>query len=250
MSFTKALIIGAVALAACRSDHSYDTADLRATPPETFSTKDSYTAYDMNTRIPESTAWSNRHAPAERSGTAEESFDTSELYANNDRYSSTEPNGVTVREAGATRNVGALSADEQDFVTQLFNGGRFEVQSSQLALQKGISGQHREFAETMLADHGQVNREIERIAARREFDLPLALDTKHEALLDELRELDGSAFAKRYHDLQVTGHEHMVNLLEEGIRDCDDADVRVVAEKALAAARRHLDHLRAIGTPR
>ncbi len=240
MSSARIIIISAIALAACRSEDSHVNKNHRATSPESFSTQDPYTANDIRTRdaSSDSVASSHRYDSADRSGTAEESFDTSEGYAG------------TAQEASARRGASSFSSANRDFVTQVFHCGRFEVQSSELALQKGITGEHRDFAEMMVTDHGQVNRELERIAQRKGMAFPVALDAKHEAKLEELRELDGAAFAKRYHDVQTTGHEKMVQMLEQGVRDCDDAEVKAVTEKALASARRHLEMLNEMGTPR
>lgn len=378
LSFGKTFIVGAVALAACRSDSTNTRRDLRSTQPasiskadayapddarrdtsvryadtsstgrdwrstdaESFSTSEPYGAGDA--RICTATAHEHRTlaghenttlAGDDRRGTGAESFSTAELYGvgdarmstatarehrksaghehttlvGNDQrgtdaesFSTAEPYGVgearmstaivhehgtsaatladndvrgtdaesfstsapyvagdtRVREASAPRDSRAttdgtrpLTSPERDFIIQALNCGMFEVQSSQLAIQKGVLGKHREFAEEMVAHHGKMNRELERLAQERRLTAPLQLDSKHDTVLDELRELERDAFTQRYHDVQVKGHEDAIRHFERAARECQDPELKAFVQRGLPTLRQHLQLLTETESPR
>src|SRR5262249_50795902 len=105
-----------------------------------------------------------------------------------------------------------MTQQEQDFVTKAANGGKFEVEASQIALQKTISGPHRDFAQMMVEDHGRANRELEVLARNKGLEVPAEVDAEHARKLEDLREVDGKDFEQRYHEMQIKAHEDAIAL--------------------------------------
>jgi len=115
----------------------------------------------------------------------------------------------------------------------------YEVQSSQIARQKGLSAAHEPFAERMIADHGRANDELEEIARRKGVEVPAALMPRHQEQIDELRELSGSALETRYHEQQMTAHDESIRLFEDASKNLSDADLKAFATKTLPTLRQH-----------
>jgi len=146
------------------------------------------------------------------------------------------------QEEGA-RAAAVLSDTDRDFAEQAASGGHFEVESSRLALQKGVGGELREFADMMVGDHTRANRELEDLAGRKGLALPSRMEPEHQRKLDELRDRQGKEFERAYRDAQFAAHDEAIDLFEEAARECKDLDLKSLAERTLPTLRRHRDAL-------
>ncbi|TJU93145.1 MAG: DUF4142 domain-containing protein, partial [Mesorhizobium sp.] len=82
----------------------------------------------------------------------------------------------------------AFAADSaQDFVDKAAVGGKFEVDSSQLALNKVQDQSIKDFAQMMIRDHGAANTKLQAVAGEQKLKVPAALDAQHQADLDKLK---------------------------------------------------------------
>jgi putative membrane protein len=143
----------------------------------------------------------------------------------------------------ASDRTASLSAEDKKFVEKAAIGGLFEVESSKLALEKTESRKLREFAEMMVADHGDANRKLSDLARRKGTSVPSSLDSDHKRMMDELRDQNGKEFDARYHEQQVKAHDGAIKLFESAARNCDDADLRDLASKTLPVLRKHREML-------
>lgn len=149
---------------------------------------------------------------------------------------------AATRDAAATKEemrTNMLQSTERDFVMQAVNGGKFEVESSQLALQKSVSGPHREFAQMMIEDHGRANRELEVLARNKGVMLTPDVDGELAHKLEELRQADGKEFERLYHDAQMKAHDDAVALFERAAKECTDPALKAFAQKTLPTLREH-----------
>ena len=136
-----------------------------------------------------------------------------------------------------------LASDDKTFAEKALSGGRFEVESSRIALEKAYSGKIRDFANMMIADHGQANQELENLARQKGVSVPTTLDADAQAKVDELRQLDGDPFDKRYREMQIDAHDEAIRLFQKASRDAQDRDVRSFATKTLPTLQKHRDRL-------
>jgi putative membrane protein len=157
----------------------------------------------------------------------------------------TTPSGTTAArpaEASAPTSK-TLSSADRDFVHQAAGAGRFEVESSQLALQKAQDQDLRQFAQRMVDDHSRANRELEQIAMRKGVDLPARLDSKNANRLDRLRDTSANQFPNEYRNVQLEAHREAIELFEKASRDCDDPELKSFAQRTLPTLRAHRQHL-------
>jgi putative membrane protein len=136
-----------------------------------------------------------------------------------------------------------LAGDDKTFAQKAIAGGRFEVESSRVALDKASSGKIRDFANMMIADHGQANQELENLAQKKGLSVPTTLSADMQAKLDELRRLDGSAFDTRYREMQIDAHDDAIRLFRKASTDAQDQDLRAFATKTLPTLQKHRDRL-------
>lgn len=158
--------------------------------------------------------------------------------------SQTTTTGTTARPTEASaRAPKGLSSGDRDFVNQAAHAGRFEVESSQLALQEAQDQDVRQFAQRMVDDHARATRELEQIAMRKGVDLPARLDSKNANRIARLRDTSPNQFAREYRSLQLEAHREAIELYEKAARDCDDAELESFAQRTLPTLRAHLQHL-------
>ena len=138
--------------------------------------------------------------------------------------------------APATRNVPAA-----DFVNQAANSGMFEVQSSELALNKSQDARIREFAQHMVQDHTQASEKLK--AAAQSMPVPTSLDQKHAAMLQQLQQASGTDFNRNYTQMQFTGHQEAVALFDSYAQNGDDPQLKQFAQQTAPTLHNHLQQI-------
>lgn len=141
-----------------------------------------------------------------------------------------------------------VSPSTQDFVTEAANSDLFEIESSHLALQKASDQGTKDFARTMITDHGKTSAELKSLVASgaTKAKLPTALDSSHQSMLDKLQSLSGDDFTKQYHDDQVQGHEDAVDLFKRYAKGGKDEKLKDWAQKTLPTLKHHLQMAQAL----
>lgn len=201
------LLLAGIALCACRSDRDYDRAD---------------NDYDTDSDRRAAASYEAGHTKTKKN---------------------LDDDAARLKEASVKAGYESLSADDRNFVGTAAPAGLWEVESSRLALTKNISDQHREFAQRMIDDHGKANRELADLVRKKGGAVPLALDGEHQRMLDELRDLDGAEFERRYHDMQVKAHDGAIELFQNAASTCDDAELREFIAATLPTLKEHRRHL-------
>jgi putative membrane protein len=137
----------------------------------------------------------------------------------------------------------ALSTDA--FLAKLVLGNKFEIDSSKLAGSKSRSETVKAFASRMVRDHNDAAAKLKQALVDAKLEAPIdVLDTRHQALYDELKKKEGMAFDQAYVDAQTKGHVETVTMVEAYARDGDDPRIRAFANDVLPTLRSHLDHVK------
>lgn len=135
----------------------------------------------------------------------------------------------------------ASAPSTADFVKNAAISGMFEIQSSELALRKKVSAD-RQFAERMIKDHKKAAAELKRLVRTDHIDaqIPTALDSEHQKMLDQLRGENGSQFVKDYDQMQQQGHQQAVALFQGYSQSGDNPKLKQWAAKTLPVLQQHL----------
>jgi putative membrane protein len=140
-----------------------------------------------------------------------------------------------------------ISPTTADFVKEAAISDMFEIQSSQLAQERGNASE-KLFAQTMIKDHQKTSDDLKAIVSSGDMkaELPTALDSSHQSKLDKLKSLKGAEFSSRYESDQLSGHKDAVSLFERYAKSGDNPKLKDWADKTLPALRHHLEMAEAL----
>src|SRR5436305_1858245 len=129
-----------------------------------------------------------------------------------------------------------------DFVMEAATSDMFEIQSSQLAQERGNAAE-KSFAATMIKDHQKTTEDLKSMVSGGDLkvELPTALDSSHQSKIDKLKSLKGADFSSRYDSDQLSGHKDAVSLFERYAKGGDNPKLKEWADKTLPALRHHLE---------
>jgi putative membrane protein len=130
----------------------------------------------------------------------------------------------------------------QDFVTKVAISDMFEIQSSQLALEKKPDRDTKPFAQQMIKDHTKTSADVKALIDKGKVKavLPTALDAEHQKMLDDLKAKDGKDFDEAYDQAQLKGHQEAVALFEAYAKGGDNADLKKWTAATLPHLKQHL----------
>jgi len=137
-----------------------------------------------------------------------------------------------------------------EFVRRAALSDMYETQSSELAAVKGDTPT-RALAAMLNADHQKSSSQLGVIVKGHAQDLPLPprLDPVHQKLIDELKNLEGPAFSKRFLQQQRQVHQEAVTLFESYQATRTSAELRQWAAQTVPKLKEHLTHVKSLITP-
>ncbi|MGK7870715.1 DUF4142 domain-containing protein [Falsiroseomonas sp. E2-1-a20] len=135
------------------------------------------------------------------------------------------------------------------FVERATIGDNFEIQSSQILLEKSTHPQIREFAQDMITAHTAMSAEMRSMpeATTRQ---PASGDDRMQAKLASLRGYEGDDLNRWYVQMQVEAHREAVTIFESYAENGEVGALKAFAQKHLPAIRMHLQRAEALQAPR
>lgn len=134
--------------------------------------------------------------------------------------------------------------EAQEFVKKAAVSNKFEIASSELAVERTDNAVVRDFAERMISDHQKAGKDLKAAVDKSGMQLtvPEELDEKHRAMVQELRDAEDSEFDQKYIDMQANAHDEAVGLFEDYSENEDaEQNLRDFAVKTLPTLETH-DH--------
>jgi putative membrane protein len=155
----------------------------------------------------------------------------------------------SVGEKTGVNSVLGMAPATADFVKEAAISDMFEIQSSQIAQQRGNASE-KTFAENMIKDHTKTSNDLKTMISGGDVkaELPNALDSSKQSEIDKLKSLKGSDFSSRYDDDQVSGHKDAVSLFERYSKNGDNPKLKDWAGKTLPTLRHHLEMAQDLST--
>jgi putative membrane protein len=136
----------------------------------------------------------------------------------------------------------AMSAAE--FAQNVANADAFEIQSSELAAQRGARQEVKDFAATMVRDHTMTSQQLAALAPQLNMTPPTPmLDAAKQGRIDALRAQSGQGFDDAYLDAQVAAHTEAVTMFEQFVASAEPGPLRDWANTTLPKLREHLTHV-------
>ncbi|HEY7112529.1 MAG TPA: DUF4142 domain-containing protein [Thermoanaerobaculia bacterium] len=134
----------------------------------------------------------------------------------------------------------AAAGDLGDFAKKAAVGGMAEVELGRLAVERASNARVKEFGQRMVDDHSKANAELKLAAREQGVALPTELDAEHQAAIDRLSRLSGSAFDQAYMRDMVMDHEEDVSEFARAARHSGDSPIKSFASRALPTLQDHL----------
>jgi putative membrane protein len=139
-----------------------------------------------------------------------------------------------------------VATADQDFILAAAQGGMTEVKLGELAATNGTRADVKEFGQMMVKDHTAINDDLKALAAQKGVTLPVSLDTKHQAMVDKLASLMGSAFDDAYIAGMIKAHTKDAKAFKAESAATKDADIKSFLDKSIPVVEAHLQHITAM----
>ena len=128
------------------------------------------------------------------------------------------------------------------FLQMATSSNLWEIQSSQLALQKSTNPAIQSFAQMIIADHTMLGQQM--MAAAQSAGLPpppQVLMPEEQQMLAQLQAAPaGASFDMAYRDAQVMAHQKAIGLFQNYSASGDNPTLRATAAQALPKLQQHL----------
>ena len=155
--------------------------------------------------------------------------------------------GSAGKPAAQTTNAPS-AADANGYVEKAAIGDMFEVQSSQVALEKTKDLSLRKFAEHMVNDHTKSSHKLQDAlkAANIPASPPAKLDQAHQDKLATLRSVSGDQFDQQYRELQLQGHQEALKLHSDYSKNGGNEALKRFATETAPVVQQHLNEIQAL----
>lgn len=136
----------------------------------------------------------------------------------------------------------------QEFVNNAASGGLFEVQSSELALERSQTPAVQEFAQMMITDHTAVNEELAALAQSKGLTVPGEIMGPPAQHMAAVQAAEGDSFDQTYMQHQIQAHEETIMMFQAEAEGGSDPDLQAFAQKTLPALNAHLQQAQGLAT--
>lgn len=134
----------------------------------------------------------------------------------------------------------SVSKDDAAFVVNVANAGMTEIQAGQLAQQKGMAKDVKNYGSMMEKDHTAAADKLKAVAASKNIILPAAISPDMQSNIDGLQKKDGKDFDKAYIGMMVDDHKKVISIFQDEIKNGSDADIKAFASSTLPTLQHHL----------
>jgi putative membrane protein len=158
------------------------------------------------------------------------------------------PAGVPGAAAGTTQRLDAAT-----FIRSAASGNMLEIESSKLAVQQGKRDDVKAFAQMMVNDHTNATQKMQQVIAGRAPSATsaaggtAAMESRHQAMLQELSQANAANFDQAYILLQRNAHQEALALFTNYARSGDDPQLKSFAAEMLPVLQKHAQAANALG---
>ena len=151
--------------------------------------------------------------------------------------------------AGAEGTLNAeLTSSTKGFVEDASMGDMYEVEAGKIALARAGSDDIKKFAQAMIDTHTQMTNELNAALKRSgsALSIPVAFDTRHQSMLDDLKGAKTEDFDGRYIAQQRKAHQEALILMRGYAKDGVNPEVKIFADMTVPKVQMDRDMLKAI----
>lgn len=135
----------------------------------------------------------------------------------------------------------AQSSKDAKFAKCAAQDGLMKVKLAELALDKSKSADIKRHAQHMLDDHGQANKELKALAAKKNMTLPASLTEKQQKCYDKMAQIEPAKFDRKYANQMKCDHRKAISLFKKQAKKGEDAELTSWASAKVPTLEHHLD---------
>lgn len=165
--------------------------------------------------------------------------DRSQVQSNSGQTSGA-PAGTVDTPADMTIDPESTNILDNDLIIKAAQDNLFELQASQLAIQKATNPEVKQFAQKMVQDHTKATGLLQQLAAERNITLPTEMGQQNQAVFARLPDLSGAEFDRAYMTEMVNSHQKEVALARNQSQNGKDQELKALAAEKLPALEGHL----------
>lgn len=147
---------------------------------------------------------------------------------------------------GTTMAETAVDAGVTNFVEKASLANMYEIEASQIALERSQVQSVKDFAQMMVDGHTASLTELATLSTAAMVTPPSALDNDHMGMLDALRKASVEDFDDVYIDQQTEAHENTLNLMKDFASNGKDPGLQAFASKMAPGVEQHLTTVKAL----
>lgn len=139
-----------------------------------------------------------------------------------------------------------ISNGDGEFMDRTSQGGMTEAQLGSAAIIKSQNPEIKAFAQKMISDHSETNRQIRDLAKQKVVSLSQTMSVEQTLTLGNISKLSGAAFDKEYVKMMVDDHEKTVADFQKTYDSTTDVDLKKFIEETLPKLKMHLQMIKEI----
>jgi len=144
--------------------------------------------------------------------------------------------GARAGQSGQRQNM------DQKFVEFASTNDQFEIQAAQLAEQQASDDQVKQAAKMIRQDHEQSSKQLQQIAQQAGIQVSQQLKPHQQAMLQELKQMQGEEFDKAFTYGNVAGHTKAILKFRDASKQAQNPQLKQFAQQALPKLQQHLQH--------
>lgn len=133
-----------------------------------------------------------------------------------------------------------VSAQDREFAVQATYSNLAEIAMGQLALSETGDESVRQFAQMMVTDHTQAQDELRYLSESYDLEIPDTLTNEHQAIYQELEQLEGYSLDSAYISSQVAAHREAQQIFQKQIDQGENPNIVKYASSILPHISMHL----------
>lgn len=139
-----------------------------------------------------------------------------------------------------------ISELDKQFILGAADDALFQVNAGQVAASRTTRKSIRDYSEQMTTDHTEVGRELQKLAAARQVQLPTTLSDERQQQLDSLAMQTGASLDTLYLNQMVAVQARVVHMMEIEGTSGNDQELKQWASNRLPVARQWEERAKAM----
>ncbi|MEV0154599.1 DUF4142 domain-containing protein [Micromonospora sp. NPDC050686] len=153
---------------------------------------------------------------------------------------------VGLAPAAAAQASAQPSTQDNQYLQALHQVNLAEVESGNLAKQKGQNQQVKDLGAQFVTDHTQLDQTVKSTAQQLNVKLPNKPTADQQKVINKLKNLSGAEFDKAWVTAELAGHVQAIQATQTEISQGSDQSVVQLAQDALPVLQAHYDALVAL----